>query len=233
MPAVIDLSSYKTIIFDCDGVVLDSNFVKAEAFALLAMPYGREVSLSLMEYHLKNPAVTRHVKIQYLIDHLLPRYGFQGPYPIFESLLRDFALLLSSGLRSCELDPSLSALRDLTRSSSWLMASGAEEVELRNIMSYHKVDLLFDLGIYGGPTSKVDILTSKLRAGQIEQPSLFVGDSFYDFECSRAVGADFVYVSHWTCETEWTSFVSKYDIFAVDSLGCLVDYCRSLGNETA
>lgn len=216
-----DISSYATIIFDCDGVVLDSNFVKAEAFGILALPYGRDASSRLVDYHLKHSAISRHVKIKYLLDEILPESGFQGSFPSMESLLRDFASLVSARLRLCSLDPFIHQLRVLSGSSSWMMASGAEEAELVDIMRYHSVDSLFDKGIYGGPTPKLDLLMAKFQAGEILSPSLFVGDSLYDYECSKSIKADFVFVSHWTCEPNWSSFTSLNQVCVVDSLACL------------
>ena len=34
------ISDYKALVFDCDGVVLDSNRIKTEAFRIAALPWG-------------------------------------------------------------------------------------------------------------------------------------------------------------------------------------------------
>ena len=221
MPDIFDISDYSTIIFDCDGVVLDSNFVKAEAFGLLALPFGRDASSRLVDYHLQNSAISRHVKIKYLLERILPEIGLQGPFPTMESLLGDFASLLSAKLRLCSLDPFIHRLRALSSNSSWMMASGADEVELLDIMRYHNIDRLFDKGIYGGPAPKLDVLKAKFLAGEILSPALFVGDSLYDYECSKSINSDFVFVSHWTCEPNWSLFTSLNQVRVVDSLACL------------
>ena len=40
----MDFSKYKTLIFDCDGVLLNSNFKKSEAYKLAALDYGASES---------------------------------------------------------------------------------------------------------------------------------------------------------------------------------------------
>ena len=47
------LSKYKSIIFDCDGVILNSNSVKTQAFYLIAKSFGDEIADSFIEYHKK------------------------------------------------------------------------------------------------------------------------------------------------------------------------------------
>ncbi len=41
---------YKSLIFDCDGVVLNSNKAKTEAFYKAALPYGEQAASALVEY---------------------------------------------------------------------------------------------------------------------------------------------------------------------------------------
>ena len=40
---------YKTWLFDCDGVILDSNKIKTESYYELALPYGKDKADKLIE----------------------------------------------------------------------------------------------------------------------------------------------------------------------------------------
>ena len=55
----------KNIIFDFDGVVLDSVPVKTEAFIKLFQSYEKQHVDKLIEYHLKNGGKSRYLKIKY------------------------------------------------------------------------------------------------------------------------------------------------------------------------
>jgi beta-phosphoglucomutase-like phosphatase (HAD superfamily) len=43
---MIELKKYETIIFDCDGVILNSNFQKIEAYRNAAIEFGASEATS-------------------------------------------------------------------------------------------------------------------------------------------------------------------------------------------
>ena len=50
----------KCLVFDCDGVILDSVPVKTRAFARLAEPYGEEARDRFVMYHTVHGGVSRY-----------------------------------------------------------------------------------------------------------------------------------------------------------------------------
>ena len=61
------------IVFDCDGVILDSVPVKTRAFARIAAPHGQEAQDRFVMYHTRHGGVSRYKKFQwfYLTDGAL------------------------------------------------------------------------------------------------------------------------------------------------------------------
>ena len=55
------ITDYSTIIFDCDGVVLDSNKVKTQAFFDIAEPWGNKAQNLLTKYHVNNGGISRQI----------------------------------------------------------------------------------------------------------------------------------------------------------------------------
>mgnify|MGYP002280379498 CR=1 FL=1 len=53
-----DLSGYNTLVFDCDGVILNSNSIKTEAFYQTALPHGEDAAQVLRDYHLCNGGIS-------------------------------------------------------------------------------------------------------------------------------------------------------------------------------
>lgn len=45
-----DLQRYRTLVFDCDGVLLNSNMVKTQAFYSTALPYGEKAAKELVDW---------------------------------------------------------------------------------------------------------------------------------------------------------------------------------------
>ena len=59
---------YKTMIFDCDGVLLDSNSAKSDAFYKVALPYGDNCARELLNFHKKNGGISRNKKFDYFVN---------------------------------------------------------------------------------------------------------------------------------------------------------------------
>lgn len=51
------LAIYRSMIFDCDGVVLNSNKVKTDAFYQASWPYGEAAAQAMVDYHVANGGV--------------------------------------------------------------------------------------------------------------------------------------------------------------------------------
>ena len=57
---------FDKIIFDFDGVILNSHNVKTQAFYDLFKKYGKEIAYKSKNYHLENTGISRFVK--YLLN---------------------------------------------------------------------------------------------------------------------------------------------------------------------
>ena len=63
----------KCLVFDCDGVILDSVPVKTRAFARLAEPYGEEARDRFVMYHTVHGGVSRYKKFEWFFREILDR----------------------------------------------------------------------------------------------------------------------------------------------------------------
>lgn len=191
----MELSKYKSIIFDCDGVVLNSNRVKTNAFYIAALPYGQESAQSLVDYHVKNGGISRYKKfdlfLERMVDQPLPDLGLA-------ELLQTYATEVRSGLLMCELASGLAELRTRSAGANWMIVSGGDQNELRDIFDSRQIAALFESGIFGSPDTKDEILEREISSGRIQFPALFLGDSQYDFEAASRKEIDFVFVSAWS-----------------------------------
>ena len=88
------LEHYRTLVFDCDGVVLDSNRVKTEAFHAAALPYGEEAAAELVAYHVAHGGISRYRKFEYLLQQILGRQ--ESPEEL-QMLLQRYADLAAEG----------------------------------------------------------------------------------------------------------------------------------------
>lgn len=205
----LSISDYATLVFDCDGVVLDSNKVKTEAFRQAALPYGAEAAESLVAHHISNGGVSRYKKFQYFLDKII-QPGQKGPG--LEALLADYAAAVREGLMKCAIADGLHELRSDYPDQRWLIVSGGDQTELREIFALRGLTSLFNGGIFGSPDDKKVILERECDRGNIQLPALFLGDSKYDHRTAIAAGLDFVFINGWTEASDWKNYVIQSDL---------------------
>lgn len=213
------LSGYASLVFDCDGVIMDSNAIKTSAFFNAALPYGRREAEALVEYHRNHGGVSRYVKFEYFLRNVV---GTAVDHPSLALLLDTYAREIRQGLRTCRIDPGLEPLRKGTAQARWMVVSGSDQDELRDVFRQRNLTQYFDGGVFGSPDTKDQILDRELATANIVRPALFVGDSRFDHEVAVRAGLDFVFVSDWTDFTDWKSYQALHPFHAVRTLGNLL-----------
>lgn len=209
---------YATLVFDCDGVILNSNKVKTDAFYKTALPYGKATAERLVGYHITHGGVSRYKKFAYFIEHILPAIAPHIKSPSLEALLKNYANTVRQGLLTCAIAEGLFELRELTPDARWLIVSGGDQDELREVFSLRGLDQLFDGGIFGSPDTKDTILEREIANGNLTKPALFLGDSKYDHQAASKAGLDFVFLSNWTEVPAWDVWCKEKNIVQLQNL---------------
>lgn len=212
------VSDYQTLVFDCDGVVLDSNRVKTQAFYQTALAYGEDAAQRLVEFHVANGGISRYKKFALFLDEMADG----RPGPGMDSLLDTYARRVRAGLMTCDVAPGLEELREATWDSRWLIVSGGDQDEIREIFATRGIHRHFDGGIFGSPDTKDQILARELERDNISGSAVFLGDSTYDHRASTGAGLDFIFVSGWTEVPHWGTWCQEKNITNVESLQALL-----------
>lgn len=208
----LQVTDYASLVFDCDGVILNSNRVKTDAFYQAALPYGEAAAQAMVDYHVANGGVSRYLKFAHFLEQLVPEYAVERSGPNLDELLEHYANAVLEGLLSCEVAPGLEQLRERTPNTRWLIVSGGDQAELRHVFAKRGLAELFDGGIYGSPDTKDEILARELKSNTIQMPALFLGDSKYDYQAASTAGLDFVFLSGWSEVQDWQVWAQKVDI---------------------
>jgi len=218
---MIDLTCYKTFVFDCDGVILNSNKIKTQAFYNVASVYGHEAAQTLKDYHIQNGGISRYTKFEYLIVDILKKPLEQTE---LQQLLDNFSYKVKQALMSCKVAKGLENLRQKTKQANWLIVSGGDQVELREVFKERGLDKYFDGGIFGSPDTKDTILERELDNGNITKSALFLGDSKYDYQAAKLAGLDFVFLTDWTEVDDYNSWCEEnYILTKVNLLEILIN----------
>ncbi len=203
------IEQYRCIVFDCDGVVLDSNRIKTEAFFQAALPYGEHNASMLVEFHRRHGGVSRYKKFEYFLEEIV---AGEPTEKALEALLESYASLAYQGLLSCDVAPGLRSFRAAFPDVRWIIASGGDEQELRQVFSIRGLSDLFDGGIFGSPVPKDAILAREMKSGNLLTPALFIGDSRFDHQCAETAALDFVFISEWSEFDDWPAYCGQHGI---------------------
>lgn len=203
------LANYQTLVFDCDGVVLNSNKVKTQAFYAATKHFGHESAQALVDYHVENGGVSRYLKFEYFLTDILQTAPDQS---VLDDLLIRFSQSVKQGLMDCDVADGLEEMKVKTPQTNWLIVSGGDQDELRDVFTLRGLAKYFDGGIFGSPDDKDKILAREKATQNIAGNALFVGDSKYDYLAASKAGLDFVFLSDWTEVKDWQNWVSENNL---------------------
>jgi phosphoglycolate phosphatase-like HAD superfamily hydrolase len=216
-----DIKKYKTIVFDCDGVVLNSNHLKIQAYFDVAIEFGanQTQAKALVDHHIALGGISRYPKFEYFLREIMHQAVTDDA---MDALLNAFTTQVTRLLSACEVSPYLDALKHATKESKWMILSGGDQAEIREIFKLRQLDTFFEGGVFGSPDNKDLVLAREKNNGNIQYPALFIGDSRYDYQASTKAGLDFVFLSDWTDVPDWTLFCEQNNINTFNNLGALI-----------
>ena len=196
------MKNYSHLFFDCDGVILNSNKIKTDAFFELALKFGQKEANKLVNYHLKNGGISRYKKIKYFQEFIIKN----NDKDLFNELLEDYGKIVRQKLINADISKGIYQIKNYFPKSKVYVISGSDQNELRWLFKRKKIFNLFNCGIYGSPKNKVEILEEIFSDFIGTENTIFFGDSKYDFQVSKVFKMDFVFISEWTDLKDWHKF---------------------------
>jgi phosphoglycolate phosphatase-like HAD superfamily hydrolase len=185
------MSCIRAIVFDFDGVILESADVKTDAFLELYAEHGAAVVQKVRDHHLANLGVSRFKKFAWIAENVLR-------CPLTDDALaalgRRFSDLALARVLAAPFVPGAeAALAALgARGLPMFVASGTPHDELQQIVAHRGLDGSFH-EVHGTPREKPEILRDLLaRHGLTAGEVLFVGDGMSDYKASCTVGTEFL-----------------------------------------
>jgi len=180
----------KNIIFDFDGVILDSVPTKTEGFKKLFQDFSSELVDKLLEYHIQNGGMSRYKKIKYFFNELLNQDILEDEIIIYANLYSEITKEELTNPKYI-IEDTVNFIKQNHKKYNMHIASGADENDLRYICD--KLDLTkYFLSIYGSPKIKSDIVQNILESNNYEkEETILIGDSINDHEAANENGIEF------------------------------------------
>jgi len=206
------ITNYQNVIFDLDGVVLDTNKIKYDNIVRVMKKYCKEnKAREVVEYFTSNNGIPREIKINKFFEaetakKIISEYKDLNAKTLIDSgFTRGFTEIL------CYLE---------SFKVSIYILSGGDKNEVENILRQKEIISKFTL-IMGGPKTKYE----NLGTHQIEGDILFIGDSKIDYEVASKFGFDFVFMYGYSQFSTWyTYFKDKHEVTIIEDCSSLRDY---------
>jgi len=181
---MIDLNKYKNILWDFDGVLMDSMPVRNKGFEIVLKEYPEKEVEKLMDFHLSNGGLSRYVKFRYFfetirnesvsdseIDHWAGKFS-----DIMKKELCDHHLLI---------DDSIEFVKKNWRNFNMHIVSGSDQSELRFLCKELDIASFFS-SINGSPTPKKQLVETLLKDSSFKnKETVLIGDSMNDFDAAK------------------------------------------------
>jgi len=210
---------YDVYIFDCDGVVFNSNELKNDAFRYVLSEYPEDIVNEFILYHKANGGVSRYVKFELFITEFL---GIKLNNKLLDHFLSEFSrqcislydnAVIIDGIQSC--------LEKLYFCDNFI-ASGGDEEELKIVFERRDLAKYFK-GILGSPKTKIECIQQILDKSKSHNV-IFIGDSVIDYDAATYLGIDFVFFAPFSDNLKGLEVIANgNNIPLVNKVGKLMD----------
>jgi len=190
---MFDYLRYDYIIFDCDGVILDSNRLKSRAYSNALLGEPTELVDAFVDYHKKNGGISRYEKFHYYFRDMKNSPNAEKETHV---ALGRYSTIVKKYLLECDYVPGVLEFIHQANSLgiSLFVVSGSDEKELIDIFRQRCILDLFER-VYGSPVNKNDNTAKVLKRIGIQKKGIFFGDSKSDYDAASKYTLDFVFVS--------------------------------------
>ncbi len=203
---MFNFDRYDYWVFDCDGVILQSNSIKSHAFFEVTKSFGDDKAQRFVAWHQAHGGISRYEKFDYFVKTILQKKT-QEQAALADHLIQQYSTLCQQALLTCPLVPSVKAFLDQKPSTMpAYVVTGGDQREVRHVFKQRKIDHYFH-SILGSPTSKRDNMQQLQEQGALTGRGLFFGDAALDSQLAKLFGLDFIFVSAYS---EWREGKAHY-----------------------
>jgi phosphoglycolate phosphatase-like HAD superfamily hydrolase len=188
------ISSNKVIIFDFDGVIVESNDIKTLAFKELFSGHSVEQQNEITAYHRLHEGISRIEKIKYFYDIILKKDLTKDK---LNSLSDQFSTIVKEQVvQANSVGSSSTFFSNYSSSYDFYIASGTPELELVEIVDKRNLTQYFK-GIFGSPSKKEQIISNIILKHDLNKKNVWmIGDSLTDYNAALNSDIQFIGRDH-------------------------------------
>ena len=171
------------VVFDCDGVLIESNEVKTLAFGQTVAGFGSKAMDRLMDYHREHGGISRFKKFEWFYREVVNA-------PLSDEMMKILCdrfteLCIDAVLEAPMVAGAQESLDLLSGRRPMFVASGTPEKELQDILVQRGLAPYFK-GIRGTPPEKQHLLAQIISENRLDPSGVvMVGDAVTDLRAAQ------------------------------------------------
>lgn len=208
-------SEMRTVLWDFDGVILNSNAVRDWGFEEIFKDFDTNSVGQLLTFHRQNGGLSRYVKIRYFFENVLGQ-------SISQEQIQEYANMFSVLMCKELINPanliadSVAFIKQNYSSYSFHIVSGSDQQELKFLCKELHIDQYFR-SIHGSPTPKVQLVKELLEDHNCSKTeTCLIGDSINDYEAADNNEIDFYGYNNEQLKAVSSSYIDIFENFKFD-----------------
>ena len=177
-------SDFKVILWDFDGVIIDSNSVREFGFREVLKEFDPEQVEQLIDFHNANGGWSRYVKFRYFYEEILKRQISESQV---QELANRFSSIMVERLPNPELliQETVRFIQEMNSQGKEMhIVSGSDGNELRSLCEQLELSKYF-LSINGSPTPKSALVKAIIDNSNISASQYcLIGDAMNDYDAA-------------------------------------------------
>jgi len=174
----------KNILFDFDGVILDSMKIRTDGFREIFSSFQKKDVDQLVDFHNKNGGLSRYVKIEYFFKRILNE-------DIDAQKINEIAARFSKIMRNkltdkrLLIEPTINFIDKNQTAYNFHIVSGSDQEELIFLCKKLSISKYFK-SIHGSPTTKSTLIKNLISKYNYQNSSTaLIGDSINDYDAAK------------------------------------------------
>jgi phosphoglycolate phosphatase-like HAD superfamily hydrolase len=209
------------LVFDFDGVLVESVDAKGDAFALLFREFGSDIAERVRQHHLANGGMSRFDKFRFYYRELLGQTLTDAE--LGHLAARFSELVFERVLKAPFVVGAVEALAYFAEAGlPMYVVSATPQEEVRELVARRSLSNYFH-NVFGSPEPKPEALRAILDATRRPATSVaFLGDALADYEAAVQTGVTFI--ARQVGTLDW----QPYGVPVIPDLAVLPDLVREL-----
>lgn len=191
MPKLLKPVDFSVILWDFDGVIINSNSVREFGFREVLKEFDHKKVEDLIEFHNANGGWSRYVKFRYFYEEILK-------CPVsdqkVQELANKFSSIMVNNLSNPDLliDQTVKFIQEMySKGKHMHIVSGSDGRELITLCGQLGISKYFR-SIAGSPTPKTDLVKALIDTSHLNPKGFcLIGDAKNDYDAANANGIKF------------------------------------------